>query len=624
MSANPLVDSRDVRFVIFEMLDLPKLTKNQRYAELDKDMVEDTLNLAERIAVDLFYKSNADGDKTGVKHNPETGEVKVPDSFHKGFRAFVEAGFHTLLFPPEEGGMGMPSTIFNSCHEYFNAGNTSLGLYCAGITGTAHLLITYGSEEIKKTFLPKMLAGEWAGTMCLTEPMAGTDVGALKTKAVRQSDGTYRISGQKIFISTGEHDLTTNIIHPVLARIEGDAPGTKGISIFVVPKVLVNRDGSLGQRNDLICSGVEHKMGLKANATSTLNFGDNDKCIGYLLGQERQGMKIMFQLMNEARIFTGLQAQSVSSAAYMHAVTYARNRIQSAHITQMLNPNAPKVAIIEHPDVKRMLLSMKSIVEGMRMLTYYLSYNVDTAISSSSPDEVKECTGAVEILTPIVKAGISDAAWLVTADAMQVYGGYGYCQDYPVEQYARDAKVFSVYEGTNGVQSLDLQMRKILMNPNQYNYSVLKKRMNETIQKAKGIVEEKYMSPVERGLQKLDEAIQMMNKQMQEMKLMALVLNATPLQQSMFQLLLAWLHLWSLTVSIPKMKAILGDAKGDERQKMISENSEAAYYSGRVLSSQFYIGSEFPKYFGKMECILGNETAAIKVAPENFTGALKE
>jgi len=520
--------------------------------------------------------------------------------------------------------MGMPNTIFNSCQEYFNAGNTALGMYCSSITGTAHLLITYGSEEIKKAFLPKMLAGEWAGTMCLTEPMAGTDVGALKTKAVRQKDGTYRISGQKIFISCGEHDLTPNIIHPVLARIEGDPPGTKGISIFVVPKVLVNKDGSLGQRNDLICSGVEHKMGLNANATSTLNFGDNDKCIGYLLGQERQGMKVMFQLMNEARIFTGLQAQSLSSAAYMHAVTYARNRVQSAHITQMLNPNALKVAIIEHPDVKRMLLSMKSIVEGMRMLTYYLSYNLDTAMSSSSPDEVKECMGAVEILTPIVKAGISDTAWLVTADAMQVYGGYGYCQDYPVEQYARDAKVFSIYEGTNGVQSLDLQMRKILMNPNQYNFSVLKKRMNETIQKAKGIVEEKYISPVERGLQKLDEALQMMNKQMQEMKLMALVLNATPLQQSMFQLVLAWLHLWSLTVSVPKMKAIFGDAKGDDRQKMISENSEAAYYSGRVLSSQFYIGSEFPKYFGKMECILGNETAAIKVAPENFTGALKE
>ncbi len=624
MSANPLVDSRDVRFVIFEMLDLPKLTKNPRFAEIDRDMMEDTLNLAEKIAVDLFYKSNADGDKAGLKHNPETGEVKVPESFHKGFKAFIEAGFHTLSFPPEEGGMGMPSTVSFSCQEYFNAGNTALGMYCSSITGTAHLLITFGSEEIKKTFLPKMISGEWGGTMCLTEPMAGSDVGALKSKAVRQSDGTYKITGQKIFISNGEHDLTPNIIHPVLARIEGDPPGTKGISIFVVPKVLVNKDGSLGQRNDMICSGVEHKMGLKANATSTLNFGDNGNCIGYLLGQERQGMRVMFQLMNEARIFTGIQAQSVSSAAYMHAVTYARNRVQSAHITQMMNPSAPKVPIIEHPDVKRMLLFMKSTVEGMRMLTYYLSYNVDFAASSSSPEEVKEAVATIEILTPIVKAGISDAAWLVTAEAMQVYGGYGYCQDYPVEQYARDAKVFSIYEGTNGIQSLDLQMRKILMNPNQYNYSILKKRMKETLEKARGVVEDKYIASVERGLQKLDEVIAMMNKQLQEMKILALVLNATPLQQSMFQLVLAWLHLWSLTISIPKMKAILGDAKGEERQKILSENSEAAYYSGRVLSAQFYIGVEFPKFFGRIESILANETAAIKAVPENFTGALKE
>ncbi len=622
MSLNPLVDSRDVRFVIFEMLELEKITRHKRYAELDRDMFEDSLNLAERISVDLFYKSNADGDKVGLKHNPETGEVKVPDSFHKGFKAFVEAGFHTLSFPPEEGGMGMPTTISFSCQEYFNAGNTALGMYCSSITGTAHLLITYGSKEIKERFLPKMISGEWGGTMCLTEPMAGSDVGALKSKAVRQSDGTYRITGQKIFISNGEHDLTPNIIHPVLARIEGDPAGTKGISIFVVPKVLVDEDGSLGKRNDMICSGIEHKMGLKANATSTLNFGDNDKCIGYLLGQERQGMKVMFQLMNEARIFTGIQAQSVSSAAYIHAVTYAKNRIQGAHITQTMNPSAPKVAIIEHPDVKRMLLSMKSTVEGMRMLTYFLSYNVDVAISSPSPEEVKEATAVIEILTPIVKAGISDAAWLVTAEAMQVYGGYGYTQDYPVEQYARDAKVFSIYEGTNGIQSLDLQMRKILMNPNQFNYSALKKRIRGTIEKAKEIVDERYISLVERGLQKLEEVIAMMNKQLQEMKIMALVLNATPLQQAMFQLALAWLHLWSLTVSIPKMKAILGDAKGEERQKILSENSEAAYYSGRVLSSQFYIGSEFPKYFGKIECLLGNETAAIKVGPENFTGAL--
>ena len=329
-------------------------------------------------------------------------------------------------------------------------------------------------------------------------------------------------------------------------------------------------------------------MGLKGNATSTLNFGDNGKCVGYLLGKERQGMKVMFMLMNAARIHTGVQAEAVSSAAYMHAVTYARNRIQGAHITQMLNPAAPKVPIIEHPDVKRMLLYMKSTVEGMRMLFLFLAYHEDIMHSSSSADEVKNSTAIVEILTPIVKAGISDAGWLVTAEAMQVYGGYGYCQEYPVEQYARDVKVFSIYEGTNAIQSLDLQMRKILMNPEMYNYQVLKKYITDTIDKAKGIVDERYVAPVARGLEKLGEIIAMMGKQLQEGKFIALVANATPLQQAMFPLIVAWLHLWSLTITIPESRALLGDAKGADRKKILEDNNEAAYYSGRAVFTVFH------------------------------------
>jgi len=624
MSLNPLVDSRDVRFILFEMLELEKIKRFKPFAEMDRTLFEDTLNLAEKIAIDQFYTSNSDGDKIGLKYDAKTYKVTVPESFHKGFRAYIEAGFHILTFSPEEGGMGMPSSISMASGEYFNAGNTALTMYCGAITGAAALIILFGSEEVKKMFLPKLMEGQWGGTMCLTESGAGTDVGALKSKAVKQKDGTYLITGQKIFISNGEHDLTPNIIHPVLARIEGDPEGTKGLSLFIVPKFLVNKDGSLGERNDMICSGIEHKMGIKGNATSTLNFGDNGKCVGYLLGKEREGMKIMFHLMNAARIHTGVQAEAVSSAAYMHAVTYARNRIQGAHITQMLNPAAPKVAIIEHPDVKRMLMYMKSTIEGMRMLTLFLAYHEDIMHSSSSAEEIKEATAIVEILTPIVKAGISDAAWLVTAEAMQVYGGYGYCQEYPVEQYARDVKVFSIYEGTNFIQSADLQMRKILMNKEMYNYSILKKRITETIDKAKGIVDDKYIAPVERGWKKLEEVIDMMKKQLQEGKFVALMQNAVPLEQAIFPLAVAWLHLWSLTITTPKMKKIIGDAKGEERQKIISENNEAAYYSGRVLSSQFFIGSEFPKYFGIIECIMGNEGAAIKSVPENFTGALKE
>lgn len=624
MSLNQLVDSRDVRFILFEMLELEKLNRFDRFKDFDRSVYEDTLNLAEKIALDQFYTSNSDGDKTGLKFNSETNEVKVPESFHKGFRAYLEAGFHSLAFPSEMGGMGLPSTVSMAAAEYFNAGNTALTMYCGSITGAIHIIAAFGSEAVKNMFIPKMMEGQWGGTMCLTEPGAGSDLGALKSKAVKQADGTYLITGQKIFISNGEHNMTENIIHPVLARIEGDPEGTKGISIFVVPKVLINKDGSLGARNDMICSGIEHKMGLKGNATSTLNFGDNGKCVGYLLGKEREGMKVMFMLMNAARIHTGVQAEAVSSAAYMHAITYARNRIQGAHITQSMNPAAPKVPIIEHPDVKRMLLYMKSTIEGMRMLCLFLAYHEDIMHYSKSADEVKESTGIVEILTPIVKAGISDAAWLVTAEAIQVYGGYGYCQEYPVEQYARDCKILSIYEGTNAIQSLDLQMRKILMNPDMYNYKILKKYIADTIAGARGIVDDRYIAPVVRGMEKFDEVIVMMQTQLKEGKFMALVANATPLQQAMFPLIVAWLHLWSLTLAIPKAKALLGDAKGAERQKILADNAEAAYYSGRMLSAQFFIGAEFPKFFGRLECIMNNEGAAIKADSENFTGALKE
>jgi len=620
MSLNPLVDSRDVRFVLFEMLGLDKINRFEHFAGFDQSVFEDTLQLAEKIAMAHFYPTNSEGDKIGLKYDPKTCEVKVPEIFHAGYKAFIEAGYHTLAISQEEGGMGMPIALSFSSMEYFNAGNTSLGMYCSAIPGAAGLLINYGSDELKAKFLPKLISGEWGGTMCLTEPSAGSDVGALKSKAVKQADGTYLITGQKIFISNGEHDMSENMIHPVLARIEGDPEGTKGISIFIVPKYLVNDDGSLGERNDMACAGVEHKMGLHGNATSTLSFGDNGKCKGWLLGNEREGMKIMFQLMNEARTFTSLQALAVSSAAYMHAANYARIRIQGdSPVTK-----GAKAPIIEHIDVKRMLLYMKAMVEGMRMLTYTLCYNQDVMEASKDEAEKEEATAFVELLTPIAKAGNSDAGWLVTAEAIQVYGGYGYCQEYPVEQYARDVKVFSVYEGTNAIQSLDLLMRKIMMNKDMRNYNAFKNRVNATIAKAKGVVDDKYIDLVAKGIHKVDELINMMATQLMSKKIGQVLANATAFQQAMHMMVLAWLHLESLTITIPKAKELVGDLKGAERAALLDGNDEAAYYSGRVLSSQFYIASEFPKFFGKAACMETNDPAPLYASSAIFTGSLKE
>lgn len=623
MAKNMLVDSRDVQFVLYEMLEVDKLTENPKFADHDKDIFNDTIELAERIAVQHFYPSNAAGDKEGgAKYNPETKEVTVTEGVKEAWKAYLEAGFLSLRIPVEYGGMGMPDIIATACSEYFEAGNTSAHMYSGLALGASLLIYLYGTEEQIATYCSKMITGEWGGTMCLTEPEAGTDLGNVKTKALKQDDGTYLISGQKIFISGGEHDLTDNIVHTVLARIEGDPPGTKGISIFIVPKYIPNEDGSPGERNDMVCTGIEHKMGLKNSATAALSFGDNGKCVGYLLGQPCEGMKVMFNLMNAARIETGIQAMSQSSTAYMHAVTYAKNRFQGAHFTQMLNPDAPKVAIIEHPDVKRMLLWMKGYVEGMRMLTYYNAYCMD--LSHMDDDRSKEANGMVELLTPIVKAGISDASWLVTAEAIQVYGGYGYCSDYPVEQFARDTKIFSIYEGANGIQSLDLTFRKILMDPDQGNFKAWKKRVTETISEAKGIVSDRYITKVEQGLQKFDEAVNLIIDYNASGKFMLIAIQATHLQQCMFMMSLAWFHLWSLIITTPKMKELVGDTKGEDRKKLLEDNAEAAYYSGRVLSSQFYIGSEFLKYFGKVDAILENETAVIKASTPVFTGALDE
>ena len=623
MALNPLVDSRDIRFALFEALEADKLVEIEKYSGFDKDIFEDMLNLAESIAVEQLYPTFEEGDKEGCTHVPETNEVKIPSCYKPALDAFYEAGFGGMDVDEEYGGMGVPQLIAWACNEYLCAANFPLMMYPGLTHGAAELIEAFGTQEEKELYLEKMYNGTWGGTMCLTEPEAGSDVGNLKTKAVKQADGTYKITGTKIFISSGDNDYYPNMIHPVLARIEGDPAGTKGISIFIVPKYRINEDGSNGEFNDVVCSGIEHKMGIKGSATCTLNFGDNNNCIGYLLGEERKGMKIMFKMMNYARMGVGLQGHATSSAAYNHAVTYAKNRVQGVHVTQMMNPEAKGVAISQHPDVKRMLLYMKSHIEGERMLIYYLYKNYDLSRLLDG-DAAKEALALVEIITPVEKAGCTDMAVLLTSEAEQIYGGYGYCGDYPVEQMMRNSKITAIYEGTNGIQSMDLTMRKILMNKEQYNYNVLKSRIQETIDKAKGIVDDKYIDLLVKGVEKLDEVINMMKEQMAGGKFLHLFMNATPLQQAMYMLIMAWMHVWSLTISQPKMKELVGDAKGADREALLNDNNEAAFYTGKVLASQFYLGAEFPKYFGKIEALLFGESAVIKANDAIFTGALEE
>lgn len=619
MALNQLLDSRDLRFVLFEALDADKFNQYPQFADLDRDTCEATLRLAEQIAVEQVYPANAEADKTGVRYDPETKIVTVPEGLRKAMAIYRDAGFSGLSNGIEFGGAGMPETIHRAAMEYFCAAGVAFNAYETLKVGACNLIIHHGSDELKKTYVEKMVAGQWGGTMCLTESGAGSDVGALKTRAVRQADGTYRIIGQKIFITAGDGDIYENIIHAVLARIDGDPAGTPGVSIFIVPKYQVNLDGSVGNANDVVTTGIEHKMGIKGSTTCSLSFGDNEQCVGYLLGQERQGMRIMFQMMNEARLSVAQQALGAASSAYMHAVTYAKNRIQGADAGK--KGDFTSVPIIKHPDVKRMLLWMKSQVEAMRMLTLLAAYSADMSRVEKG-DTAKEAGALLDFLIPLCKAGNSDLAWLVTSEAIQVYGGYGYCSEYPVEQLARDCKILSLYEGTNGIQSIDLTMRKLLMNPDMFNFNVFKKRIAETIAKAKGIVDEKYMAAVKTAVEKMDATVQNLATLRDQNKTIDILSIATPLQQAMRMVAHAWMHLWSMTVAIPKLKAIASDTTGEKIVAAVKDNTEAAFYYGKILSDRFYLGSELKHLYGYLDYITATESAVGESFEDIFTGAL--
>ncbi len=457
--ANMILEERDQQFVLYEMLEAEKLCLSERYAEFSKDTFDMILGEARKIAINELFPALVEGDRQGCRL--EQGQVHAPACFHRPWKLYGEGGWIAMPIRRRRAARGCPG------HPRRGLGLVSPQLpllHVPGLTeGAAVLIEEFGTRTQKDRYLGPMLAGKWGGTMSITEPGSGTDVGSLTTKAVRQADGSYRIKGTKIFITAGDHDLAENIIQPVLARVEGDPAGTKGLSLFIVPKYLVNDDGSLGRRNDYSVGGIEEKLGLHGSATCLLNFGDNGDCYAELLGEQGQGMKIMFRMMNGARISVGMQGLTVSSMAYLHALKYAKERIQGSSLMNMQNPEAPRVAIIEHPDVRRMLMWMKTQVDSMRALMYYATHCQDLASIAATAEERIKWDGAFEILTPICKAYISDMAFRVCETAVQVHGGYGYTCDYPVEQFLRDSKIGSIYEGANGIQALDLIFRKLNM-----------------------------------------------------------------------------------------------------------------------------------------------------------------
>ena len=450
--------TKDMNFILHDVLNVNN-EDIAGYSDLEPDFVSAILNESAKIAENVLAPLNAVGDKEGCRL--ENGVVRTPTGFKNAFEQMKEGGWTGLDCDPDYGGQGMPFILANAVTEMFSSANMAFSMY-QGLTHGAYSAIhAHGSAAQKAQYLPKMVSCEWTGTMNLTEPHCGTDLGLMRTKAIPQEGGSYKITGQKIFISAGEHDLAENIIHLVLAKIEGAPAGIKGVSLFIVPKFMVNDDGSLGQRNSLSVGKIEEKMGIHGNSTCVMNY---DEATGFLVGDEHKGMRAMFTMMNEARLGVGVQGYAQAEVAYQNALDYAKDRLQGRDITGTKNPDGPADPLIVHPDVRRNLLDQKSFVEGARAFSLWGAYLIDRAHRNKD----KDADGLVSLLTPVIKGFLTDKGFDLCIQAQQIYGGHGYIEEWGMSQFARDARIAMIYEGANGVQALDLVGRKLAQDGGKY------------------------------------------------------------------------------------------------------------------------------------------------------------
>ena len=451
---------RDMQFVMHELLDVAAVLKTlPRHQEIDAETLDAVIEQAGKFAAEVVFPLNTSGDAQGCTLDKSTHEVATPEGFKAAYKAYVEGGWPALSCDPEYGGQGLPLVLNQCLYEMLNAANQAWTMYPGLSHGAYECLHAHGTPAQKKTYLARLVSGEWTGTMCLTEPHCGTDLGLLRTKAEPRPDGTYRLSGQKIFISAGEHDLAENIVHLVLARLPDAPAGSKGISLFVVPKFVPKADGSLGERNGIICTALEHKMGIHGNATCQLML---EGAVGALVGEPHKGLAAMFVMMNAARLGVGNQSLGLTEVAYQNAAAYAKDRRQMRSLSGAKQPDQPADTIIVHPDVRKMLLTARAYAEGGRALAIWTALLIDQELSADSEDERKEAADLVALLTPVIKAFFTDNGWIATSHCLQVYGGHGYIREWGMEQFVRDSRINMIYEGTNTIQSLDLLGRKVL------------------------------------------------------------------------------------------------------------------------------------------------------------------
>jgi alkylation response protein AidB-like acyl-CoA dehydrogenase len=468
---------REYSFLLKDVLDVGRYSNLAHFADAPMDLIEQVLGEGAKFCEGVLAPLNKVGDEHGCVRNAD-GSVTTPPGFKQAYRQLVDAGWPSLSSDPNYGGQGMPHVVALAWMEMVASANMAFGMYPGLSHGAYEAIHQHGSDELKQKYLPKLVTGEWTGTMNLTEPHCGTDLGMLRTKAIPQADGSYRLSGQKIFISAGEHDLASNIIHLVIARIEGAPAGTKGISLFIVPKFLVNADGSLGARNGVVCGKIEEKMGIHGNSTCVLNYDD---AVGYLCGIENKGLAAMFTMMNVARLGVGLQGLSQSEAAYQNGLAYAKDRIQGRSLTGPKNSDGPADPILVHPDIRRLLMDAKSFNEAARAFAFWTALHGD--LLHASPDEkVREKAGDyMGLMTPVIKSYLTDKGYANATNCQQIFGGHGYIEEHGMSQFVRDARITMIYEGANGIQALDLVGRKLGANSGRAIFAFFKE-MDEFIE----------------------------------------------------------------------------------------------------------------------------------------------
>ena len=595
---------RDMKFVMQELFDCDGHYQRLGYEDASLDMIDAIIAEAAKFTEQVVAPINQSGDEQGCTW--KDGNVTTPDGFKEAYQQYVEGGWPTLAQNVDFGGQGLPHSLNTAITEFFSSANHSFAMYPGLSHGALATIEAHGTDNQKNIFMPKLVEGSWTGTMCLTEPHCGTDLGMLRTKAEINDDGSYSLTGTKIFISAGEHDLSDNIVHIVIARIPGSPEGSRGISLFIVPKILLNADGSLGDKNDVTLSGLLHKMGCR-NATSTaLSFGDKEGAVGYLIGQPHQGLNYMFQMMNDLRVGVGLGAAVLANRAYLYSLDYARERPQG-RLASAKDPLSKQVRIIEHADVRRMLLAQKTYSEGSMALCLYAASLVEDCQTASTDKDKQRASALLDLLTPIVKSYPSKYGCVSNDLAIQILGGAGYIREHPVEQLYRDQRLNPIHEGTEGIHGLDLLGRKVRAKK-QHDYLLFKEEVQKTLRTAFTIETlAKHAESIDQALHYLDEVTDSLSVVIQHDPDRGLA-NATVYLDMFGRIVMAWIWLKQAIVATQQLHAGGSDLA----------DSQKHFYQGKLQAMRYCIEWELPQTVQQAELLIANNATCFEMRDDYF------